>query len=156
MSGPQTDGPVAGPPAVLSTSSGDAAAELVRHALNARERAYAPYSHYLVGAALLTAGGQVVYGCNVENAAYPDTLCAERVALTAAVAMGYRDFVALAVATKDGGSPCGSCRQVLAELADGAMPVYISDAQGAWRTTTVAELLPQSFSRASLTPSPTA
>jgi len=126
------------------------AASLVAHALQARQRAYAPYSHYLVGAALLADDGTVVYGCNVENAAYPSTICAERVALTAAVAMAKRSFVAIAVATRDGGSPCGSCRQVLAELAPAGMPVFISDEQGRYRTTTVSALLPDGFSRVSL------
>jgi cytidine deaminase len=79
--------------------------ELVAAALEARQRAYAPYSHYLVGAAVLTREGDVLPGCNVENAAYPATICAERVALTAAVAQGKRDFVAIAVATANGGTP---------------------------------------------------
>ena len=118
--------------------------ELVAAALAARERAYAPYSNYRVGAALLLANGHVVPGCNVENAAYPSTICAERVALTAAVAQGERDFVAIAVATANGGSPCGNCRQVMAELGPD-MTVYISDAAGAYRTTTVSQLLPDSF-----------
>jgi cytidine deaminase len=118
--------------------------ELVAAALTARERAYAPYSNYRVGAALLLADGSVVPGCNVENAAYPSTICAERVALTAAVAQGQRAFVAIAVATVNGGSPCGNCRQVMAELGP-EMTVYISDAAGNYRTTTVQELLPDSF-----------
>ncbi len=127
--------------------------ELVAHALAARERAYAPYSHYKVGAALLVADGSVVYGCNVENAAYPSTICAERVALTAAIAQGRcsgpSDFVAIAVATRDGGSPCGTCRQVMAELGPN-MAVYISDAEGNYRTTSAAALLPDSFDGSSL------
>jgi cytidine deaminase len=123
--------------------------ELVAHALTARRRAYAPYSQYLVGAAVLAADGSVIMGCNVENASYPATICAERVALTAAIAQGQREFVALAVATRNGGSPCGICRQVMAELGP-AMTVYISDADGNFRTTTVAELLPDSFTGASL------
>ncbi|MEZ4860966.1 MAG: cytidine deaminase [Caldilineaceae bacterium] len=120
------------------------AAELVAHALRARHYAYAPYSNYLVGAALLTSDGAVILGCNVENASYPATICAERVALTAAIAQGHRDFVAIAVATVNGGSPCGICRQVMAELGP-AMTVYISDAQGHFQTTTVMELLPGAF-----------
>jgi cytidine deaminase len=122
---------------------------LVAHALTARSRAYAPYSHYLVGAAVLAADGSVISGCNVENASYPATICAERVALTAAIAQGQREFVAIAVATLNGGSPCGICRQVMAELGP-TMMVYISDADGNFRTTTVAELLPDSFTGASL------
>lgn len=118
--------------------------ELIAAALTVRDRAYAPYSHYHVGAAVLAADGTVIVGCNVENAAYPSTICAERVALTAAVAQGQRDFVAIAVATENGGSPCGACRQVMAELGPN-MTVYIADAQGNYRTTTVRELLPDSF-----------
>ncbi len=127
--------------------------ELVACALSARENAYAPYSHYKVGAALLASDGSVTPGCNVENAAYPATICAERVALTAAVAQGKRsgpnDFVAIAVATRDGGTPCGTCRQVMAELGP-HMAVYISDKQGNFRTTSVAALLPDSFDASSL------
>ncbi len=122
---------------------------LVDEALAARQAAYAPYSHYLVGAAVLAEDGTVVRGCNVENASYPATICAERVALTAAIAQGKRALVALAVATRDGGSPCGICRQVMAELGP-EMQVYISDEAGNFRVTTVRELLPDSFSGASL------
>lgn len=118
--------------------------ELVAHALSARQKAYAPYSHYLVGAALLLADGSVVLGCNVENASYGATICAERVALTSAVAQGKQSFVALAVATKNGGSPCGICRQVMAELGPD-MRVYIANEAGEFRTTNTAELLPDSF-----------
>ena len=117
---------------------------LIEQALRARQKAYAPYSHYLVGAALLTADGVVVHGCNVENASYGATLCAERVALTAAVAQGKREFVAMAIATQNGGSPCGICRQVMAELGP-AMVVYITDENGNFRTTSVAALLPDWF-----------
>jgi cytidine deaminase len=120
------------------------AEELIAVALTARDRAYAPYSHYHVGAAVLTADGSVIVGCNVENAAYPSTICAERVALTAAIAQGERDFVAIAVATENGGSPCGTCRQVMAELGP-SMTVYIADADGNYRTTSVRALLPDSF-----------
>jgi len=120
------------------------AVDLVRQAVEARQRAYAPYSNYLVGAAVLTADGSVVIGCNVENAAYPATICAERVALTAAVAQGHRAFVAIAVATSNGGTPCGICRQVMVELGP-AMVVYIADSNGNFHTTTVAELLPGAF-----------
>lgn len=118
--------------------------ELVQQALAARMRAYTPYSGYQVGAAVLTEAGEVVLGCNVENAAYPATICAERVALTAAVAQGKRDFTAIAVATRNGGSPCGTCRQVMMELGPD-MTVYIADESGAYRTTTVRALLPDGF-----------
>jgi cytidine deaminase len=120
------------------------AQELVEQALQARQKAYAPYSHYLVGAALLTVDGLVIHGCNVENASYGATLCAERVALTAAVAQGKREFVAMAIATQNGGSPCGICRQVMAELGP-MMIVYITDENGNFRTTSVAALLPDWF-----------
>lgn len=122
---------------------------LVEEALAARTAAYAPYSHYQVGAAVLAADGTVVRGCNVENASYPATICAERVALTAAIAQGQRKLIAIAVATRDGGSPCGICRQVMAELGP-EMQVYISDDAGNFRVTSVRELLPDSFSGASL------
>lgn len=124
-------------------------AQLVAQAIAARQLAYAPYSDYFVGAALLAEDGAVILGCNVENASYPATICAERVALTAAIAQGKRNFVAMAVATRDGGSPCGICRQVMAELGID-MNVYISDEQGNFRSTTVRELLPDSFSGVSL------
>ena len=124
-------------------------ADLIDQALLARTRAYAPYSHYPVGAAVLAEDGTVWLGCNVENAAYPACICAERVALTAAVAHGQRTFTAIAIATKDGGSPCGICRQVMAELGP-QMTVYISDQRGTFRTTTVADLLPDSFDGTSL------
>jgi len=127
------------------------ASELVEQALQARTRAYAPYSGYQVGAALLTEDGAVILGCNVENAAYPATICAERVALTAAVAQGKRHFTALAVATRNGGSPCGACRQVMVELGP-AMVVYIADESGAYRTTTARDLLPDSFDSDNLQP----
>ena len=123
--------------------------ELVAQALAARQLAYAPYSNYFVGAAVLAADGTVIVGCNVENAAYPATICAERVALTAAIAQGKRELVAIAVATRDGGSPCGICRQVMAELGL-EMQVHISDEQGNFRTTTVRGLLPDSFGGTSL------
>lgn len=122
---------------------------LVEHALAARQRAYAPYSNYRVGAALLTASGDLFFGCNVENASYPAAICAERVALTGAVAAGQRDFVAIAVATHDGGTPCGICRQVMAELGP-EMLVYIADRHGRYRTSDVATLLPDSFTGGSL------
>ena len=122
---------------------------LVQHALTARQRAYAPYSNYQVGAALLCADGTVVYGCNVENAAFPSTICAERVAMTSAIAQGKRDFVAIAVATRDGGTPCGTCRQVLSELGP-EMAVYIVNEQGEHWTTSVRDLLPYSFGVTSL------
>ncbi len=117
---------------------------LLQQAREVRERAYAPYSNYPVGAALLGAGGQIYTGCNVENAVYPVTICAERAAVVKAVSEGERDFVAIAVVTRDGGSPCGSCRQVLSEFSP-AIVVLISDEAGNVRETTVSALLPDHF-----------
>ncbi len=114
-------------------------------ARDAREKAYAPYSHFMVGAALDTGEGHVFLGCNVENASYGLTMCAERVAIGAAVTAGYRDFTTIAVAGPDGvvTSPCGACRQVLAEFNPNMTVVFTTPDGPA--TTTVAELLPHSF-----------
>ena len=90
--------------------------ELIRAALDAQTRAFCPYSNFPVGAALRTADGKTYHGVNIENASFGLTLCAERVAASAAVAAGRRDFTALAVATRGGISPCGACRQFLAEF----------------------------------------
>ena len=123
--------------------------ELVARAMQAREHAYAPYSDYKVGAAVLAKSGQVYDGSNVENAVYPLSTCAERVAIVKAVSEGEREFVALAVATKNGGSPCGSCRQILREFGKETV-VLVADAMGSYRETSVAELLPDSFSATNL------
>lgn len=118
---------------------------LVEAAIQARKWAYAPYSNYAVGAALLTESGKLYDGANVENAAYPTTMCAERVAVFKAVSEGERRFTAIAVVTSNGGTPCGSCRQVLAEFGIETM-VIIADAYGKIvQETTVAELLPGAF-----------
>ncbi len=90
---------------------------LVAQAVAASQQAYAPYSHYAVGAALRTTTGEVFIGCNVENASYAVAICAERTALVKAVSEGYRQFDAIAVVTRNGGSPCGMCRQMLYEFA---------------------------------------
>ena len=119
--------------------------ELIHLAIEARRRAYAPYSHYPVGAALLTSTGKIFTGVNVENAAYPTTMCAERVAVFKAVSEGETSFDAIAVVTLNGGSPCGSCRQVLAEFGLETR-VLIADADGRLvEDMTVAELLPGAF-----------
>jgi cytidine deaminase len=118
--------------------------KLVAQARETRQRAYAPYSGYRVGAALLTKSGRIYTGCNVENAVYPLCTCAERVAVVKAVSEGEQEFDALAVATENGGAPCGSCRQTLREFGEDIV-VLIADAGGAYRETTVAELLPDSF-----------
>ena len=124
--------------------------QLIEQAQQARQRAYAPYSNYRVGAALLTSTGDVFCGANVENAAYPTSMCAERVAIFKAVSEGQRQFQAIAVVTENGGSPCGSCRQVLAEFGLETL-VLIADAQGrVVQEMTVAELLPGAFRPADL------
>jgi cytidine deaminase len=111
-------------------------------------KAYVPYSDYQVGAALLTISGQIVSGCNVENATFGATCCAERTAVFSAVAEGHRAFRAIAVATAgpEAGTPCGICRQVLAEFsADGALEVLCFTPDGAEARYTLAELLPHAF-----------
>jgi cytidine deaminase len=121
--------------------------ELVALALQAREQAYAPYSHFPVGAALLGRSGRVFTGCNVENAAYPLTTCAERTAVSKAVSEGERQFEAIAVVTATGATPCGSCRQILREFGgpEGDLRVIVADTAGRVRTFTIAELLPAGF-----------
>jgi len=111
-----------------------------------RSRAYAPYSKFTVGAALECADGTVFTGCNVENAAYGETICAERVAVTKAVSEGHRDFVRLAVAggSEDFCYPCGSCRQVLREFAPG-LEILCLNGKGEVHALTLAQLLPHSF-----------
>jgi cytidine deaminase len=126
------------------------AKDLVAAAIAARDRAYAPYSGYAVGAAVLTDDGRTFAGCNVENAVYPLTLCAERVAIAKAISEGARRVVAVAVATANAGTPCGSCRQVMQEFGVRDMPVYVADLEGSYTPHTLAHLLPESFSAASL------
>jgi cytidine deaminase len=129
----------------MTPSPDDLLSELLERARAARARAYAPYSGFAVGAALATASGRIVEGCNVENASYGLSLCAERVALAAAVAAGDRAFVALAVAGPDGvaTAPCGACRQVLAEFAPDLRIVYALP--GGVAETTLGALLPAAF-----------
>ena len=118
--------------------------ELIAMAIEARERAYAPYSGFAVGAALLTRSGQVFTGCNVENAMFGLTVCAERVAVFKAVCAGARDFAAIAVATAPGASPCGSCRQVLREFGRD-LRILVADTAGNSREFTLQQLLPNAF-----------
>jgi cytidine deaminase len=120
-------------------------AQLIETATTSRERAYTPYSHYEVGAALLTATGKIYSGVNIENAAYPVTMCAERVSVFKAISEGERDFEAMAVVTANGGFPCGSCRQVLAEFGLDTL-IIVADGHGKIiREITVRELLPEAF-----------
>jgi cytidine deaminase len=118
---------------------------LIQAALEARKWAYAPYSNYAVGAALMTGSGRIYDGVNVENAAYPTGICAERVAVFKAVSEGERLFQAMAVVTANGGSPCGACRQVMAEFGLDTI-LLIADEQGNLvQEASLAELLPGAF-----------
>jgi cytidine deaminase len=111
----------------------------------ARQRAYVPYSNYPVGSALRTKTGRVYTGVNIENAAYPQTMCAERVAIFKAVSEGEREFEVITVVTNNGGSPCGGCRQVMAEFGLDTI-VLLADGNGKLvKETTVRELLPEAF-----------
>lgn len=118
---------------------------LIDLANTARQRAYAPYSNYPVGAALRTKTGRLYTGANVENAAYPQTMCAERVAIFKAVSEGEKEFEVIAVASDNGGSPCGGCRQVMAEFGLDTI-ILLADGTGKlMKETTVGELLPNAF-----------
>lgn len=125
--------------------------ELVKKAVEARGRAYAPYSGFAVGAALLAKDGQIFVGGNIENASYGLTVCAERVALFKAISEGVREFVALAVACGNGPcAPCGACRQVLYEFAPDLL-LIMADGEGqTWRKAKLWELLPQGFGPSAL------
>ena len=127
-------------------------AELVARAVEARRHAYAPYSGYAVGAALITPSGKVYTGVNVENAAYPDGLCAERVAVVKAVSEGEREFIMMVVATANGGTPCGSCRQVMSEFGLETAVLMANEQGTILKRTTVRELLPDSFGPKQLKP----
>ena len=118
---------------------------LIDLANEARKRAYVPYSNYPVGAALRTKSGRLYTGVNIENAAYPHTMCAERVAIFKAVSEGESEFEVIAVVTNNGGSPCGGCRQVMAEFGLDTI-VLIADGDGKLqKEMTVSELLPEAF-----------
>lgn len=121
--------------------------ELTKKATDMLEKAYVPYSHFPVGAALLTKEGEVYTGCNIENASFGLTNCAERTAMFKAVSEGKKDFDYLVVTgdTEDPISPCGACRQVLAEFCEADMPVLLTNKNGDIQETTVAGLLPGAF-----------
>ena len=126
--------------------------QLIELAKDAMARAYAPYSGFKVGAALLCADGTVFQGCNIENASFSPTICAERTAIFKAVSEGQRAFTAIAVCGgKDGVitgyfPPCGVCRQVMREFCGNDFPIYLAGAGDSWQSKTLAELLPLSFS----------
>ncbi len=124
--------------------------ELIRQAIQIRQFSYSPYSHYAVGAALLTRSGKVFTGVNVENAVFPLTNCAERTAIFKAVTEGEREFEAIAVVTENAGTPCGSCRQTLAEFSQDILVIIANiDGKIAYEMT-VAELLPGAFTPSDL------
>ncbi|WP_342505222.1 cytidine deaminase [Sporosarcina sp. FSL K6-2383] len=126
--------------------------KLIVESKKARDKAYVPYSKFPVGAALVAEDGTVYHGCNIENSAYSMTNCAERTAFFKAVSEGVHTFKALAVVGDTDGpiSPCGACRQVIAEFCEGSMPVYLTNLKGDVLETTVAELLPGAFSKEDL------
>ncbi len=114
--------------------------ELIALAAEARKRAYAPYSHFAVGAALLAKSGKVYTACNVENVSYGLSVCAERAAVFKAVSEGEREFEAIAVVTENGIPPCGACRQVLREFGED-MRVIVADEEGAYQVFSLRDLL---------------
>ena len=122
--------------------------QLMQQSIVARDNAYTPYSKFNVGAALLTEDGEVFLGCNIENASFGLTNCAERTAIFKAVSEGKRQFAALAIAGDTEGpiSPCGACRQVIAEFCAPTMPVYLTNLKGDVTETTISALLPGAFS----------
>jgi len=129
----------------MKTLTDDEKNTLIQSAREARRWAYAPYSNYAVGAAVLTDSGRIYDGVNVENAAYPNGICAERVAVHKAVSEGERKFSAIAVVTSNGGTPCGACRQVLAEFGIETV-VLLADEQGKLvQETSLTALLPGAF-----------
>ena len=128
----------------LSVLSEDQIEALIAAAAAVRERAYAPYSQFRVGAALRAVDGTIYAGCNVENASYGLTICAEQNAIAQAIAAGARDFTAVAVVTENGVTPCGACRQVLVEFGP-EMMVIVADRRGRRRIYTLAELLLDAF-----------
>lgn len=118
---------------------------LVDLANTARQRAYVPYSHYPVGSSLRTKTGRIFTGVNVENAAYPQTMCAERIAIFKAVSEGEKEFDVITVVTDNGGSPCGGCRQVMAEFGLDTIVILADGSGRIVKETTVKDLLPQAF-----------
>jgi cytidine deaminase len=118
---------------------------LVKAASDVRINAYVPYSNYAVGAAVLTSSGKVFTGVNVENAAYPSAMCAERVAIFKAISEGEKQFEAISVVTENGGTPCGACRQVMAEFGLQTVVLIANQRGEIVRETDVGSLLPDAF-----------
>ena len=127
-------------------------AKMIEMAAEARERAYAPYSHFRVGACLKAASGAYYLGCNIENAGFTPTNCAERTAMFKAIYERERSFEAIAVISDSNGyvSPCGVCRQVLSEFCDDDMPVILAAANGDYKIVSLGELLPLAFGSADM------
>lgn len=123
----------------------NSASELVEKALGVRQNSYSPYSNYKVGAALKTSSGKIFTGTNVENASYGMTICAERSAVFAAVSSGEKSFESIAIATKDGGSPCGGCRQVLNEFNPDMEIILVNDQGSVTKKCKLCELLSGAF-----------
>ena len=117
---------------------------LINHAKTAQKFSQSPYSQYAVGAALLSSDGKVINGCNIESKAYPTTICAERVAIYAAVSKGITSFSQMAIITKDGAAPCGACRQVISEYC-GNIPIHYANESGNFKTIMMDDLLPLPF-----------
>ncbi len=123
-----------------------AMAEMMRAAANARENAYSPYSHFRVGAAVLATSGRIYTGCNVENASFGLTICAERVAVTTAVAAGEREIVAITIMSDGQVDPCGACLQVIQEFAGKEPPIVVTASMdGNYVMRSLAECLPYAF-----------
>lgn len=127
-----------------------AAPRLIEAAQSVYAHAHAPYSRYRVAAAVLADDGEIYTGVNVENAVFPLTMCAERTAIFSAISSGAKCILEIAVVTENAGSPCGSCRQVMREFARDDMQVHIAGVDGSYRTRSLAELLPDSFSAGDL------
>ncbi len=119
--------------------------KLISYACDAQGNSQSQYSNFPVGSALLSDDGKVILGCNVESAVYPNTLCAERVAIYSAISQGYTKFKAIAIVSKTGAKPCGSCRQTIYEYL-GNVPIYVSDSTGSKISTYyIKDLLPYPF-----------
>ena len=119
--------------------------DLIEHAIKAQGNSQSKYSNYPVGCALLCDDDKIIYGCNIESALYPSTLCAERVAIYSALSQGIKNFKAIAIVSNTGARPCGSCRQIIYEYL-GDIPIYISDSNGEkYKTHYIKELLPYPF-----------
>lgn len=124
--------------------------KLVRSAIEVRDQAYAPHSHFYVGAAILMEDGNIHTGCNVENASYSLSLCAERVAASAAVAAGYRTLQAIAIASVGGVMPCGACRQFLSEFGSETVVITVDVIDKSKKIRKLSQLLPDAFDGSSL------